>query len=90
MDHIIQRQWQEVNNCLYKAIVFKDFQEAFGFMVRVAFLAEVANHHPRWVNEWNKVEIWLSTHDAGNIVTEKDRDLADKIDQLLAVNGVNS
>jgi 4a-hydroxytetrahydrobiopterin dehydratase len=52
-------------------------------MVRVAFLAEKNNHHPKWTNEWNKVEIWLSTHDAGNVVTEKDRNLAKEIDKLL-------
>ncbi|MNL35589.1 putative pterin-4-alpha-carbinolamine dehydratase [compost metagenome] len=52
-------------------------------MVRVAFLAEKNNHHPRWTNEWNKVEIWLSTHDAGDVVTEKDRNLAKEIDKLL-------
>jgi 4a-hydroxytetrahydrobiopterin dehydratase len=53
-------------------------------MTRVAFLAESMNHHPRWSNVWNTVEIWLNTHDAGNIITEKDRKLAAAIDKLLA------
>lgn len=89
MEHIIQGQWQEVDNTLYKAIVFKDFQEAFAFMVRVAFIAEKKNHHPRWCNEYNKIEIWLSTHDAGNTVTKKDHDLAKEIDGILNVNLIN-
>lgn len=74
--------WQEVDKSLYKSFKFKNFSEAFAFMTRVALLAESLNHHPKWTNEWNKVEIWLSTHDAGNIVTEKDRNLAQKIDQI--------
>ena len=52
-------------------------------MTRVAMEAEKMNHHPLWTNVWNRVEIWLSTHDAGNIVTEKDKKLAGKIDKLL-------
>lgn len=75
--------WQETNNALYRKFEFADFSEAFAFMTRVAFLAEKANHHPRWTNVWNVVEIWLATHDAGNIVTDKDRRLAQKIDDLV-------
>lgn len=75
--------WIEQNNQLYKKFEFKDFSEAFAFMTRVAMIAEKMNHHPLWTNVYNKVEIWLSTHDAGNIITEKDRKLADKIDALL-------
>ena len=52
-------------------------------MTRVALAAEKADHHPRWTNVWNTVEIWLNTHDAGDIITEKDRKLAAIIDQLL-------
>ena len=74
--------WQQENNTLYKKFTFKNFSEAFGFMSRVALLAEQANHHPLWTNVYNHVEIWLSTHDAGNIVTDKDRSLAAAIDQL--------
>lgn len=75
--------WQSKNNQLYRAFEFKDFSEAFGFMTRVALLAQSADHHPTWTNTYNKVEIWLSTHDAGNVVTEKDRALAKAIDALL-------
>ena len=74
--------WQEENNSLYRKFTFKDFSEAFAFMTRVALAAEKMNHHPKWTNVWNTVEIWLSTHDAGNVVTDRDRKLADKIDAL--------
>ena len=76
--------WQETENTLYRKFSFTDFSEAFAFMTRVAFLAESMNHHPSWSNVWNTVEIWLNTHDAGNIITEKDRKLAAAIDKLLA------
>ncbi len=75
--------WTEQDNCLYRAFRFNDFSEAFAFMTRVAMEAEKMNHHPRWTNVWNSVEIWLSTHDAGNTVTEKDRTMAGRIDRLL-------
>jgi 4a-hydroxytetrahydrobiopterin dehydratase len=74
--------WIEENNNLYKKFEFKDFSEAFAFMTRVALAAEKMNHHPLWTNVYNKVEIWLSTHDAGDIVTDKDRKLAAIIDKL--------
>ncbi|MBL0146056.1 MAG: 4a-hydroxytetrahydrobiopterin dehydratase [Chitinophagaceae bacterium] len=74
--------WIEVNNALYKKFEFNNFSEAFAFMTRVAIEAEKMNHHPLWTNVYNKVEIWLSTHDAGNIVTDKDRKLAERIDGL--------
>lgn len=86
MEKVVQKQWEEKDKKLYKVAIFKNFQEAFAFMVRVAFLAEKNNHHPTWTNEWNKVEIWLCTHDAGSIVTEKDRNMAKQIDELLGVN----
>ncbi len=74
--------WKEQNNKLVRSFVFKDFSEAFAFMMRVAFLAEQHNHHPEWTNIYNRVEISLSTHDVGDIVTEKDRMLAADIDKL--------
>jgi len=74
--------WQEEGNSLYRKFSFADFSEAFAFMTRVALEAEKMNHHPRWTNTWNTVEIWLSTHDAGNIVTDKDRKLASRINAL--------
>jgi len=74
--------WQEKDNKLYKKFVFTDFSEAFAFMTRVALEAEKQNHHPLWTNVWNTVEVWLSTHDAGDIVTDKDRKLAASIDLI--------
>jgi 4a-hydroxytetrahydrobiopterin dehydratase len=76
--------WKEENNKLTRQFEFKDFSEAFAFMTRVAIEAERIGHHPEWNNVYNKVEINLSTHDAGNTVTEKDRKLAERIDKLLA------
>jgi 4a-hydroxytetrahydrobiopterin dehydratase len=76
--------WQEIDNKLYRKFVFRNFSEAFAFMTRVAMEAERMDHHPLWSNVWNTVEIWLSTHDAGNVVTDKDRTLASRIDALLA------
>ena len=74
--------WSEENNSLYRKFEFKNFSEAFAFMTRVALIAEKMDHHPKWTNVWNTVEVWLTTHDAGNTVTERDRKLAQKIDQL--------
>ncbi len=76
--------WKEENNQLSRTFKFHDFIEAFGFMTKVAFLAEKMDHHPNWSNVYNTVEICLTTHDAGNTVTAKDRKLAAAIDQLLA------
>jgi 4a-hydroxytetrahydrobiopterin dehydratase len=78
--------WIEENNQLRTTFVFNDFSEAFAFMTRVAFLAEIHNHHPNWCNVWNKVEIHLCTHDAGDVVTDKDRKLAAEIDKLHQVD----
>lgn len=75
--------WTEENNELVKKFKFSDFSEAFGFMTRVAILAEKQNHHPWWSNVYNEVEIRLTTHDAGNTITDKDRELAAAIDELL-------
>ena len=74
--------WKEENNKLTKTFQFKDFSEAFAFMTRVALIAEKMDHHPNWSNVWNTVEISLNTHDAGDVVTEKDRKLAEAIDAL--------
>ena len=75
--------WEEKNNALYKKFAFHDFSEAFGFMTRVAMEAEKMNHHPLWTNVYNQVEIWLNTHDAGDVVTDKDRQLSAIIDKLI-------
>lgn len=75
--------WQETDNQLKRTFEFKDFIEAFAFMTQVALIAEKMNHHPAWFNVYNRVEISLTTHDAGNTITEKDRALAKAIDALL-------
>ncbi|NML20045.1 pterin-4-alpha-carbinolamine dehydratase [Pseudoflavitalea sp. G-6-1-2] len=82
--------WQEKNNQLYRKFEFRNFSEAFAFMTRVAIEAEKLDHHPLWSNVYSKVEIWLSTHDAGNIITEKDKKLAQKIDAIFADTGAGS
>jgi 4a-hydroxytetrahydrobiopterin dehydratase len=74
--------WQETDNKLYRKFEFKDFVAAFGFMSKVALLAEKQNHHPTWTNTYNNVEIWLTSHDAGNTVTDRDKKLAAAIDKL--------
>ena len=74
--------WQETDNKLYGKFRFKNFSEAFAFMTRVAMEAEKMDHHPLWTNVYNTVEVWLSTHDAGDIVTDKDRQLTVRIDAV--------
>jgi 4a-hydroxytetrahydrobiopterin dehydratase len=76
--------WQEQDNQLTREFQFADFNEAFAFMTRVALIAEKMDHHPWWSNVYNRVTIKLSTHDAGNSVTEKDHKLAGAIDKLVA------
>ncbi|SOD82192.1 4a-hydroxytetrahydrobiopterin dehydratase [Spirosoma fluviale] len=75
--------WQEQDNQLTRNFQFADFSEAFAFMTRVALIAEKMDHHPWWSNVYNQVTIKLSTHDAGNTITEKDRTLAGAIDALV-------
>lgn len=75
--------WKEEENQLTRTIEFNNFVEAFGFMAQVAIIAEKMNHHPNWSNVYNTVSFKLSTHDAGNKVTEKDHLLAKAIDELL-------
>ena len=75
--------WKEEDNKLYKKFEFKNFSEAFAFMTRVALAAEKMDHHPLWTNVYNKVEIWLNTHDAGDVVTDKDQKLSKIIDGLV-------
>ena len=74
--------WKEEKDKLYQKFKFKNFSEAFAFMTRVALEAEKMDHHPKWTNVYDTVEIWLSTHDAGDKVTEKDRKLAKKIEAV--------
>ena len=75
--------WRYEAGVITRDFKFRDFAEAFGFMTRVAALAEAADHHPDWSNAYNRVTIALSTHDAGGL-TEKDVALASAIDRLLA------
>jgi 4a-hydroxytetrahydrobiopterin dehydratase len=74
--------WNDETGKLVKSFVFRNFSEAFGFMTKVALAAEKMDHHPEWTNVYNKVTISLSTHEAGNTITEKDRKLAAQIDKL--------
>src|SRR5665213_3155714 len=74
--------WQETKHGLYKQFIFDDFTQAFNFMTKVAEIAERLDHHPRWENEWNVVQIWLSTHSEEMQITDKDRELAEEIDKL--------
>ncbi len=74
--------FEESDNRLKASFQFDDFIQAFGFMAKVAIVAEKMDHHPNWSNVYNKVQIELTTHDAGNIVTDKDRELAKKIEKI--------
>ncbi len=76
--------WIESNNRLSRTFQFPNFKQAFAFMTEVAFAAEAAGHHPDWSNVYNTVHIHLNTHDAGNVVTEKDHALASAIDAIFS------
>ncbi|MEZ4739666.1 MAG: 4a-hydroxytetrahydrobiopterin dehydratase [Flavobacteriales bacterium] len=76
-------EWVEKEGRLFRTFQFKDFSEAFAFMTRVALVAEKQNHHPEWSNVYNRVEVYLSTHDAGGTITDKDRKLAAAIDRIV-------
>ncbi len=74
--------WKEENNQLQRSFEFNDFVEAFTFMTKVAFAAEKMGHHPNWSNVYNKVDIKLFTHEAKDIITEKDIELSKEIDKI--------
>jgi len=76
-------QWHAVDNrdAIARRFTFSDFNAAFGFMTRVALIAEKMNHHPEWANVWNRVDVTLSTHDAGGL-TERDIKLAEAMDGI--------
>lgn len=80
------KEWTIRNGKLHKEYQFADFVEAFGFMSRVALVAEKMNHHPEWSNVWNRVIVDLTTHDAGGI-TERDFQLAERLDELGVKSG---
>ena len=74
--------WKEHNNQLQATFELADFTQAFAFMTEVAAVVERLDHHPEWSNVWNKVNITLCTHSAGNTITEKDHELAAAIDKV--------
>jgi len=76
--------WTEKDNALHTQLKFKNFTQAFSFMTQVAIEAEKMNHHPEWSNVWNTVNVKLTTHDAGNTITAKDRALAQKIEEIFS------
>jgi len=82
LDGLPDWDYDESRDAITRSFAFKDFVEAFGFMARVALLAEKADHHPEWSNVWNRVEILLTTHDAGGL-SHRDIDLAEAIDALV-------
>ncbi len=79
---MLETTWITRDNALVKTLVFDDFVAALAFVQRVGELAELAQHHPDITINYNKVNLRLQTHDAGNVVTQKDVDLAEAIDQL--------
>jgi len=82
LDGLSDWDYDESRDAITRSIVFTDFAEAFGFMAQVALIAEKADHHPEWKNVWNRVEILLTTHDAGGL-SERDIELAEAIDAIL-------
>ena len=82
LDGLPDWDYDESRDAITRSIVFSDFAKAFGFMAQVALIAEKANHHPEWTNVWNRVEVLLTTHDAGGL-SPRDIELAEAIDAIL-------
>ncbi|MEN9289896.1 MAG: 4a-hydroxytetrahydrobiopterin dehydratase [Sphingomonadaceae bacterium] len=82
LDALGDWDFDEARDGIVRQFLFEDFSQAFGFMTRVALLAEVQEHHPEWSNVWNRVDILLTTHDAGGL-SERDIRMAHAIDALL-------
>ena len=82
LDALPDWDYNESRDAITRSIVFTDFAEAFGFMAQVALIAERVNHHPEWTNVWNRVEVLLTTHDAGGL-SHRDIELAEAIDSIL-------
>ena len=82
LDGLDEWDFDEARDAITRTVTFADFSEAFAFMTRVALLAEKADHHPEWTNVWNRVDILLTTHDAGGL-SHRDIDMAGAIDALL-------
>jgi 4a-hydroxytetrahydrobiopterin dehydratase len=84
LDHLIEWELDDARDAITRQFLFEDFSEAFAFMTQVALLAEKQDHHPEWSNVWNRVDIMLTTHDAGGL-SQRDVDLARAIDRLVDV-----
>jgi 4a-hydroxytetrahydrobiopterin dehydratase len=82
LDGLPDWDYDEARDAITRKILFTDFAEAFGFMTQVALIAEKADHHPEWTNVWNRVEVLLTTHDAGGL-SHRDIELAEAIDGIL-------
>ena len=82
LDGLPDWDYDDARDAITRQFVFADFVEAFGFMARVALIAEKADHHPEWSNVWNRVDIALTTHDAGGL-SHRDIELAEAIDALV-------
>lgn len=82
LDGLDEWDFDEARDAITRTVTFADFSQAFAFMTRVALLAEKADHHPEWTNVWNRVDILLTTHDAGGL-SHRDVDMAEAIDALL-------
>lgn len=82
LTRLVAWTYDKDRRALYRQIHFSDFAETIGFMMRVALTAEPADHHPEWSNVYNRLDIWLTTHDAGDVST-RDVSLAEKIDAML-------
>lgn len=80
----MESNWQHLNNALNKTYIFTDFKTAIDFMHSSVEAINLLNHHPEWRNVYNRVEVGLTTHDAGNLVTDKDYELAKLLDLLYA------
>lgn len=74
--------WQKKDDSLYQKFEFNDFEEAFSFVKKVAEIARKLNHHPKIVNNYNTVELWLTTHSEGGVTTEKDEKFASEVDDI--------
>ena len=82
LDGLDEWDYDDARDAITRTIVFADFVEAFGFMTQVALIAERAGHHPEWKNVWNRVEILLTTHDAGGL-SSRDIEMAEAIDAIV-------
>lgn len=82
LDGLPDWDYEDGRDAITRTVQFADFVEAFGFMTQVALLAERMNHHPEWTNVWNRVDILLTTHDAGGL-SERDIEMAEAIDTIL-------